>query len=271
MRPAFKKYRSLLHDLCPLERVVVAFSGGVDSTLLLAAAKQVHGDGVLAVTLDTPYMSRAAIEEAERTAAAMQVRHRVVRLPFPEELRDNPPDRCYRCKRRLFSLLTRLAAKDNIRHVLDGTNADDMRAYRPGLRALDECGIESPLRAAGLTKQEIRDIAKYRKLAWNKPADACLLSRLPHGVRVTEETLRRIDQAESVLRSLGFPAVRVRSHGDLARIEVPEAQVAKLVAANRNRAVRDRLAALGYRYVTVDLAGYRTGSLDEPGDKPQTA
>lgn len=270
MRPATKKYRSLLHDLCPLERVVVAFSGGVDSTLLLAAAKQVLGDGVLAVTLATPYMPQAELEEAARTAAAMQVRHRLVRLPFPKELRDNPPDRCYRCKRRLFSLLVRLAARENILHILDGTNADDLREYRPGLRALGECGIRSPLLAAGLTKQEIREISKRRQLAWDKPAGTCLLSRLPHGTRMTAEALRRIDQAETFLRASGFPAVRVRSHGDLARIEVPEAQVAKLVAANRHHAVQDRLTALGYRYVAVDLAGYRTGSLDEPDATTQT-
>ena len=192
-----------------------------------------------------------------RFPPTMQVRHRLVRFPFPRGLRTNPPDRCYRCKRRLFSLLEQLAAKEHILHILDGTNLEDLQDYRPGLRALSELGIKSPLLAEGLTKQDIRELSKNWGLAWNKPAGACLLSRFPHGSRITEEALRRTERAETFLRSLGFPAVRLRSHGDVARIEVPGAQVARLVAADQRHDIHARLNALGYRYVTVDLAGYR--------------
>ena len=259
---ASEKYRHLLGGLCSLGNAVVAFSGGLDSTFLLHAARQALGDGVLAATLVTAYMPEAEIEDAKRTARAMRVRHLLVAVPFPEELRTNPPDRCYRCKRILFRLLTEVAAQENIAHVLDGTNLDDLDDYRPGMRALGELGIESPLLAEDLTKQDIRELSREQGLVWDKPAGACLLSRLPHDTRVTDAALRRIDQAENFLRELGFATVRLRSHGDLARIEVPRERVAEILEADRRHGIDARLKALGYRYVTVDLAGYRMGSLN---------
>jgi len=257
-------YRELVIALRAMGTAVVAFSGGVDSTLVLFAVREALGEKVLAVTLVTPSAPTAEIADAKRTAEALHVRHMFLELPFPEALRDNPPDRCYLCKRTLFSELRAVADREGIDHVLDGTNLDDISDYRPGRRALTELGIRSPLLDAGLTKAMIRELLRARGLAWDKPSGACLLSRLPHGTRVEEAVLRRIDQAENVLRELGFPAVRVRSHGDIARIEVPRESVAALIAADRVHGVESRLRELGYRYVTVDLAGYRMGSLNEP-------
>lgn len=264
MRSAEDAYSDLLAGLRALGAAVVAFSGGVDSTLLLVAAREALGEAVLAVTLAPPYAPAAEIADAKRTAAALGVRHILLELPFPEALRDNPPQRCYLCKRTLFTELLRVAAEQGIDHVLDGTNVDDQSDYRPGRKALAELGIESPLLDAGLTKAMLRELLRERGQQWDKPSGACLLSRLPHGTHVDEAVLRRIDQAENILRELGFPAVRVRSHGDLARIEVPREMVAAVVEAERVHGIAARLTALGYRHVTVDLAGYRMGSLNEP-------
>ena len=263
VRTTDEKYRDLLGGLRSMRKAVVAFSGGLDSTFLLHAAQQALGDDVLAVTMATPYMSEAEIEGATYAAKAMRVRHLLLTIPFPEAIRNNPPDRCYLCKHSLFTLLLDVAAKENIIDVLDGTNLDDLNDYRPGMRALSELGIKSPLLAAGLTKQNIRDLSREHGLAtWDKPAAACLLSRIPHGTRIEESELRRIDQAEHFLKELGFEAVRLRSHGDLARIEVPREQVAEVVEADRRHGIVPRLLALGYRHVAVDLAGYRMGSLN---------
>lgn len=257
------KYRNLLDGLRSMQRAVVAFSGGLDSTFLLYAARQAMGDGVLGVTISTPYMAQAEVEEARNAAQAMQAAHRVLDVPFPELLRDNPPERCYLCKKALFSLLGQVAADNTIEHVLDGTNLDDLDDYRPGLRALGELGVKSPLLTAGLTKKDIRDLSREHGLpSWDKPAAACLLSRIPHGTRIEDAELRRIDQAEQFLKELGFAAVRLRSHGDLARIEVPREQVAALIEADRLHGIDARLKALGYRHVAVDLAGYSMGSLN---------
>jgi uncharacterized protein len=257
-----EKYRNLLGALGSMGKALVAFSGGLDSTFLLHSAREALKGEVLAVTAATEYMPQLEIQEAVSTARAMAVRHVLLEVPFPEEIRDNPPERCYLCKRSLFTLLKDVAAREGISHVLDGTNLDDLDDYRPGLKALGELAIESPLLVAGLTKKDIRDLSREHGLAtWDKPAGACLLSRIPHGTRIEAAELRRIDQAESILRDLGFTAVRLRSHGDLARIEVPRERVAEVVEADRRHGIEARLRALGYRHVTVDLAGYSMGSL----------
>ncbi|KHK00747.1 ATP-dependent sacrificial sulfur transferase LarE [Desulfovibrio sp. TomC] len=259
-----QKYQALLEALREMGSAVIAFSGGLDSTLLLHAARQALADKVLAVTVVAAYTPEHEREEAKTTAQTMQARHLLLNVPFPEAIRNNPPERCYLCKLSLFTRLTAVARAEGIPYVLDGTNLDDLDDYRPGRKALGELGILSPLLAAGLTKQDIRDLSRVQGLAWDKPAGACLLSRLPHGTRIEEAELRRIDQAEGFLRELGFTAVRLRSHGDLARIEVPRDQVAVVIEADRQHGIQARLTALGYRYVAVDLAGYRMGSLNEP-------
>ena len=262
-----ERYRRLLADLAGLKRAVLAFSGGLDSSFLLHAASRAMGEGLTAVTLDTPYAPRAEIAEAATLAGRLGVRHVVLPVAFPEALRDNPPERCYLCKKTLFSKLLELAANQGIVHVLDGANLDDLDDYRPGMRALAELGILSPLLAAGIGKDDIRALSREAGLpTWNKPSGACLLTRLPHGRRVTDEELERIDMAETWLRGLGFPAVRLRSHGDLARLEVPRDQAPAVLEADAKHGIDAKLKAMGYRHVTLDLAGYRMGSLNEKPD-----
>ncbi len=246
-------------------RVLIAFSGGLDSTFLLYAAKQALGDNVLAVTLVTPYMSTTEVRDAQTTAHTLAIQHQLIDIPFPEEIRHNPPDRCYRCKRELFQHVKTLAAEEHIEHVLDGTNHDDLDDYRPGMRALSELQIETPLLTVGFTKQHIRELAhEFNLTVWDKPASACLLSRIPHDTYIEEDELRRIDRAECILKSMGFAAVRLRSHGNLARIEVPVERINDLVETALRMEIHEQLKALGYRYVTMDMGGYRMGSLNEP-------
>jgi len=257
-------YARLLGLLRPMNRALVAFSGGVDSALLLRAAAYALADGVLAVTLVTPYTPREEAEAAVAMARELGVAHRVVEMPLVEELRNNPPDRCYLCKRLLFGRLVEMAREAGIDHVLDGSNVDDLGDHRPGRKAGEELGVQSPLLAAGMTKQDIRDVSRVLGLAtWNRPAGACLLTRLPHGVDVTEPELLRIDEGERFLRALGFPAVRLRSHGDVARIEVPRPLLPEVLAADERCGIQARLKELGYRHVALDLGGYRMGSLNE--------
>ncbi|MEL7639242.1 MAG: ATP-dependent sacrificial sulfur transferase LarE [Solidesulfovibrio sp.] len=266
------KADALSRALAGLGRVLVAFSGGVDSTFLLQAALAALGpERVLAATLDPPYASRAEVAEAVRLARDLGARHEVVSVAFPEVLRDNPPERCYLCKRLLFSRLLEMAAAFGTAHVLDGTNRDDLGDHRPGRKALGELGVKSPLLVAGLAKADIRELSRRAGLStWDKPSAACLLSRLPHGARVDAAVLGRIDQGEAQLRAVGFPAVRLRLHGDLARIEVPADRLADLVAACRAGDLLDRLRRLGLRHVTADLAGYTMGSLNEPAASGKT-
>lgn len=257
-------YERLLAVIRPLETGLVAFSGGVDSLLTLRAALDaLSPDAVMAVTLRTPYTPAHEVEAATQAARDLGVRHEVLDIPFPEALRDNPPERCYACKRLLFGRLLDRAAAEGFGHVFDGTNADDPGDHRPGLRALSELGIESPLLAAGLTKADVRRLSRELGLpGWDRPAGACLLTRIPHGTAVTDAALSRIAAGETFLRGIGFPEARLRSHGDVARIEVAPDHIAALVAANAAHDVDGVLKALGYRHVAVDLAGYRMGSLN---------
>ena len=259
------RYAALIEGLRVMDRALVAFSGGVDSSFLLHAAHEALGDGLLAVTLVTPYAPRAEIAGAVTLAQSLGVRHRCIELPIPEAIRDNPPERCYLCKRTLFGELVRVAAEEGITHVLDGSNVDDLDDYRPGFRAVRELGVGSPLLDAGLAKQAIRDLSREQDLpTWNKPAGACLLTRLPHGTVVSEQELERIDDGETFLKSLGFSNVRLRSHGSLARIELPSESIKSCLNPAFRGRIDAHLRSLGYAHVAVDLAGYRMGSLNEP-------
>lgn len=260
-----EQYAALLAGIYGMERVAVAFSGGVDSAFLLYAAHRALGDGVLAVTFAAPYSPKAEIVDAVELAGTLGVRHRVIDMGIPDVIANNPPDRCYHCKRALLGELLRVAAEEGIEHALDGSNLDDLDDYRPGFRAVRELGVASPLLDAGLTKRDIRDLSREHGLpTWDKPAGACLLTRLPHGSFIDTEELDRIDRGEAFLKSLGFAHVRLRSHGTLARIELPSEAIASCLDPELRDRIDTRLKALGYRHVAVDLAGYRMGSLNEP-------
>ena len=255
-------YARLLAHLRGLNGAAVAFSGGVDSSCLVAAAREALGAGrVLALTVVAPYTARWEVAEAEALAARLGVRHLQVEVPFLEALRDNPPERCCLCKRELFGRLQSVAAAEGFGPLLDGTHQDDLQDHRPGMQALKELGVRSPFLECGLGKADIRRISRALDLPTaDRPPYACLITRLPHGATVTEEALRRIERAERLLMDSGFAAVRVRVHGDLARIEVAPGEQARLLS--QGATVSERLRELGFRYVALDLAGYRTGSMN---------
>ena len=246
--------------------VVVAFSGGVDSAYLAYAARRELGENALCVTADSASYSERHRQLALLIARDVGLRHEFVRtseLDRPE-YRANPTDRCYYCKQELFGRLTQLARERGLACVVDGNNADDRGDYRPGRRAAAEFGVRSPLDEVGLHKEEIRELSRRAGLpTWNEPASACLSSRIPYHSEVTDEKLRMIEQAEQVLFGLGFRVCRVRHHGETARVEVAETEMARMVSPDVRSIVVKELKAIGFRYVSLDLQGYRTGSLNE--------
>jgi len=248
-----------------LGSLAVGFSGGVDSSFLLAVAHAVLGDRVIAVTGADASVPERELKEAAEFCAMRDIRHIICPVdPLKEEgYRHNSPDRCYFCKHGIFSEVKRIAEENGIAYAAEGSNTDDLGDYRPGLRAVEELSVKSPLREAGLSKADIRLISKAMGLpTWSKPAYACLASRFVYGEEITEEKLRRIDRAEQYLIEHGFLEERVRLHGSLARIEVPPRDIARIaseeVRAPLVRAFRD----MGFLFVTLDLTGYRTGSMN---------
>lgn len=257
------RYEGLVNHLASMKSCMVAFSGGLDSTFLLWAAYDALEDGVTAVTVSTPYTPAWEIREAMEIARNMGVRHKLIKLPLIDEIRFNPDDRCYRCKRHLFSVLNEEALKQGIRHVLDGTNADDLKDYRPGMKALEELGILSPLLLQGFTKKDIREMSRKKGIPnWQKPPHACLLSRIPYGREITLPELAKIEKSEQHLMDKGFTFVRVRSEGALARIEFGQEDRDRLFSEDLFDDVSRTLKGFGYDFVAMELEGYQTGSMN---------
>ena len=248
------------------QSVLIAFSGGVDSAYLAIAAHDALGDRALAVTADSPSYPDTHRRLALSIARDFKFAHEMIQTAELErpEYRANPANRCYYCKDELYSQLAAIARDRGFAVVLDGNNADDRGDYRPGRQAAREHGVRSPLDEADLTKDDIRQLAREAGLAsWDEPASACLSSRIPYGQEVTDERLRQIENAEAILRELGFRIFRVRHHDSVARLEIAKAEMPRALDPGINAALVSRLKALGYQYVSLDLQGYRLGSLNE--------
>jgi pyridinium-3,5-biscarboxylic acid mononucleotide sulfurtransferase len=257
----------LLDVLCSLKRVAVAFSGGIDSTVVAMAAQRALGDRAVAITADSPSVPRAEIAEAQELARRIGIRHRLVataEFNDPDYVR-NDGARCYFCKDELYSQIERLLPEFGVEVICSGANLDDQGDYRPGLKAASEHRVRHPLQEAGFTKADVRSLAKLWELpTWDKPASPCLSSRLAPGVQVTPERTARVEQAEAHLKNLGLRECRVRLHdGELARLEVPLTALPRLVQPEVRDQLTARLKELGFRYVTLDLEGFRSGSLNE--------
>ncbi len=259
------KVEHLKHILEEMKTVLVAYSGGVDSTFLASVAHEVLGSKMMAVLAYSPTYRATERQEAEEIVRKIGFRYKAIESNEMDnaDFVANPPERCYFCRMSLFAELRKIADEEGLAWIVDGMNYDDLTDYRPGRRAAEESGVRSPLAEAELTKEEIRRLSRDKGLpTWNKPASPCLASRIPYGTPVTLDTLQRIGEGEKFLHSLGLGQLRLRHHGDIARIEVDEKEIGILLKDEIRRTIVQKLKSLGYKYVTLDLTGYRTGSLN---------
>ena len=256
----------LLVAIKPLDSLAVGFSGGVDSAVVVAAAVAALGTvNVVAVTSDSETLPAREMKAARQLARKIGCRHEIIRTRELDmsEFAANSPDRCYYCKTELWKQVRKIASELGLKNIADGVNASDLGDFRPGIKAGDECGVAHPLAAIGAGKEQVRGIARELGLPnWDKPAEACLSSRFPYGNAITAAGLRRVERAEELLKEHGFRQLRVRDHGNIARIEVPPEMFYKLTNGSRSEIVKG-LKELGYSYVTVDLEGFRSGSMNE--------
>jgi len=245
------------------DNILVAFSGGVDSTFLLYVLKMFSSAKVSAVTIKTPYIPVWEIEEALKFCKEMDIEHEIIDIPIHRSVLLNPPDRCYRCKSILFGHIKKYAEAKGFNIIADGSNADDSKDYRPGMKALKELSIRSPLLEAGFTKEEIRKHLRDFKLdIWDKPAYACLLTRIPYNTKITINDLRLIEESERFLHLMGFPGARVRLHKNIARLEINSGFFNKILEDDVRESIIKEFKKRGIEYISLDLEGYRTGSMN---------
>lgn len=256
------KENKLIRYIKKYENAVIAFSGGTDSAYLLYTAGKVLGDNLLSVTVSTEYMFKKEIEEAIEFTKSYGIKSKILNLSVPEVIMDNPHGRCYFCKKYIFENIKTLCKNSEIKYIFDGTNFDDTKEYRPGLRALEELNIISPLKEMEFTKKEIRELSLYHNLyTYNKPSNPCILTRLAEGEKIEGYKLRRIEEGENYIKNLGFKNLRIRSTGDSARIELPKDKIKDIFLNDRYVLINNKLKELGYSFVSVDLEGYKLGSM----------
>lgn len=261
-----EKYDRLKEYIKSLGSIAIAFSSGVDSTFLLYAAKEALGDNVIAVTASSSSFPERELNEAKEYCENLGVRHFVVKTAELEieGFSHNPENRCYLCKHEIFKKIGQVAKEQHIKEVAEGSNPDDNGDYRPGLLAVAELGVKSPLRHIGFSKQEIRDLSKYFNIpTWDKQSFACLASRFPYGELISEEKLKKVDKAEQLLLDMGFHQLRVRIHGNIARIELLPEEFSKFMEEDVRLMVHKKFKEYGFAYVALDIIGYRTGSMNE--------
>lgn len=260
------KLRLLQKNIKAKKNLLVAFSGGVDSGVVAKVAYALLGKNALAVTADSYTLSREELELAKKLSEEIGIRHRIIKFSELENKKfaENPVNRCYYCRKELARQLKKIARQEKIENIADGVNRDDFKEHRPGIKAADEENILHPLAEANIGKEDVRKIARELGLtAHSKPSTACLASRIPYCERITKQKLKRIEQAEEYLRSLGFAQVRVRAHGNIARIEVDKKYLSKLIYRKTRQKIIKALKPLGFIYITIDIEGYRSGSMDE--------
>lgn len=261
LREKQNKLKEILYDV---ESAIIALSGGTDSSFLVSVASTVGSNKFMAVTVNTPYMFASEVIEAATFCRSVGMKHREITFGIPDSVTGNPPDRCYLCKTVVIKAIRNVAADEKIETIFDGTNADDVNDYRPGMKALEEQKVRSPLLEAGLTKEDIRALAREAGLEISeKLSNTCLLTRFPHDTFITPAELRKAEKAEICLAEMGFTASRIRVHGEIARIELRKEQISRIIEEELRDKVISALKGLGYKYITIDLEGYRSGSMNK--------